>query len=90
MILNFLIDLLLGFVKLILKGFNIPPLPAEVGQMVGVFVQYIQTGIGILSNYCNIKYVMNLFGIILIVDAAILGYRFIMWVLRKIPMFGIS
>ena len=85
-----LIDLVFGLVSLILSAFDIPEFPPELMQVVNSLSQYIQMGIAILSNYCHMSYLLALFGIVLAVDVAILGYRFVMWILRKIPMLGIS
>ena len=90
MLVDFLIDMVFGLVQMILSAFNIPPLPEELMKVVESLVQYIQTGIAILSNYCHIGYLLILFGIVVSVDLAILGYRFVMWILRKIPVLGIS
>lgn len=90
MLIDFLIDMVFGLVNMIMGVFNIPALPPELMTVVDSLVQYIQMGIAILSNYCHMSYLLTLFGIVVAVDVAILGYRFVMWILRKVPMLGIS
>lgn len=90
MLIDGLIDLVFGLVNMIMSAFNIPSLPPELMSVIDGFAQYIQMGIAILSNYCHMGYLLALFGVVVAVDVAILGYRFIMWILRKIPMLGIS
>lgn len=48
------------------------------------------TGAGILANYTPLGYFMILFGVILAIDAGLVIYHFVMWIIRKIPMVGIS
>lgn len=90
MLIDFLIDMVFGLVSTLLSAFNIPALPPELMTVVDAVVGYVQMGIAILSNYCHIGYLLTLFGIVIAVDTAVLGYRFIMWILRKIPMLGIN
>lgn len=69
---------------------NIPDLPDSVYGYIEDGFQYIVAGAGILANYTPLAYLMTLFGVLLAVDAGILVYHFIMWVIRKIPMAGMS
>lgn len=73
-----------------LMFFNIPNLPDEVYGHIDTAFTYISAGAGVVANYTPLPYLMTLFGVILAVDAGILVFNFVMWVLRKIPMLGIS
>lgn len=90
MLIDGLIDLLFGLVDWLTSGLNIPALPPELMSLVANVTQYITVGIAILSNYTHMDYLLVLFGIVVAVDVGLLGYKFIMWVLRKIPMLGMS
>lgn len=90
MIIEKLLDLLSVLLEKILGVFDIPELPPEVDQVVSTFVEYLTTGIAILQNYTHMDYLLTLFGIVVAFEVCVAAYHGIMWVLRKIPMFGIS
>ena len=90
MLVDALIDMLYSLIDWITSGLNIPQLPDGVADVLANFVQYVATGIAILSNYTHMDYLLILFGVVVGVEAAILIYKFIMWIIRKIPMLGIS
>lgn len=73
-----------------LMFFKIPNLPDSALEYVNEFFDYLVVGAGILANYSPLQYLFVLFGIILSVDAAILVYHFVMWIIKKIPMLGMS
>lgn len=85
-----------GLLQLIIDGldillaFSIPKLPAEFMEYLDTFFQYICTGAGLLANYVPFTYLLILFGIILTIDGAMCIYKFVMWVVRKIPVISIS
>ena len=54
------------------------------------FMEYLQTGLQILAVYTHLEYLLVLIGIVVLIDAAMLIYHFVMWVLKKIPMLGIE
>lgn len=90
MIVNALIDLLYGLIDWITSGLNIPALPPEVVQVANQVTEYLVVGLKLIANYTHLDYLLVLFGIVVAVDAGLLVYKFIMWVIRKIPMLGIS
>ena len=69
---------------------HIPPMPDQVQDVLDQALSYITPGIGILACYCDIDYLFVLFGVILAVDAGVLIYKLVMWVLKKIPAAGIE
>ena len=73
-----------------LSPISIPKLPAEVNGYIENAFEYIEAGAGVLANYTPLSYLMTLFTLLLAVDAGILIYHFVMWVIRKIPMAGMS
>lgn len=70
--------------------FEIPKMPTEVTGYIDQFFDYLVTGAGILANYTPLGYLLVLFGIILAVDVGVMVYKFVMWVIRKIPFLGMS
>lgn len=89
MIIEMLLTLLKNVLNLLLV-FEIPPLPDNVTGYIDTLFSYLETGASILANYTPLSYLLSLFGILLAVDAAILIYHFVMWIIRKIPMLGMS
>lgn len=89
MIIELLLTLLKNVLGLLLV-FEVPQLPPEVTGYVDTFFGYLETGASILANYTPLGYLLTLFGVILAVDGAILIYKFVMWIIRKIPMLGMS
>lgn len=90
MIIELLLDMLYGIFSLLTTPINIPQLPETVHTYLTQFFDYLEMGAGILANYSHFSYLMTLFGIIIAVDIGIKLYHFVMWILRKIPMLGIS
>lgn len=89
MIIEMLLSLLGRLLDLLLV-FNIPKLPAEVNGYIETMFEYLEMGAGILANYTPLGYLLTLMGIILAVDAGIMIYHFVMWIIRKIPMLSMS
>lgn len=89
MIIEALLDTLYNIMD-VLMVLNIPSLPDEVYGYIDTAFTYIVSAGGILANYAPLSYLMVLFGVLLAVDAGIMLYHFIMWVVRKIPMLGIQ
>lgn len=90
MIVKALIGMLSGLIEWITAGLNIPGLPPEVAQVAAQITQYLVAGLQIVANFTHLDYLLVLFGVVVAVDAGMLVYKFIMWVIRKIPMLGIE
>lgn len=90
MIIKLLLDALYSVFELLTTPINIPDMPVEALNYIDQFFGYLTTGAGILANYTPFTYLMILFGVLLAVDAGILIYHFVMWIIRKIPMAGMS
>lgn len=90
MIIEALMGLMYGLLDWLTAPFNIPLLPPEVHDILSMVLDYLGIGFGILANYCHLDYLFVLYGIVLAFDGGMLAYKFIMWVLRKIPVLGID
>lgn len=90
MIIKLLLDALYAVFSVLTLPINIPDLPAEAMNYINQFFDYLVMGAGILANYTPFTYLMILFGVVLAVDVGIMLYHFVMWVIRKIPMAGMS
>lgn len=90
MIIEYILDGLVGLFSLLTSPINIPTLPDSVVSVLDGALSWIDTGIGIVHAYTNFNYLITLFGIVIGIDIAITLYHFIMWILKKIPMLGIE
>lgn len=72
------------------SAISIPSLPDNVELNLRSFLEYLRLGLQILANYTQLEYLLTLFGIVVAIEAGIAIYHFVMWVLKKIPMLGIS
>jgi hypothetical protein len=90
MIVTLLLEVLYGAFNVLTLPINIPPMPEEAMTYVEQFFEYLEMGAGILANYTPFAYLMILFGVLLAVDIGIMVYHFVLWILKKIPVLGIS
>lgn len=74
----------------ILLVLEIPNLPAQVFDYVNTLFDYMVAGASILANYTPLSYLLVLFGVLLAVDTGLMLYKFVMWIIRKIPVASIS
>lgn len=88
-----------AFISLIVKILNaiwvveIPQLPAEVQSAFDTFLGYVSDAVGLLTFWIPqpvVRLIGALGAIYLSAYAVYEGYRLVMWVLRKIPVLGIS
>lgn len=89
MIIEMLISLVINLLAFILP-FELPALPDEVMGYLEVLVDALSVGAGILSNFVALDYIFLLFSLLLALDAFFAVYKFVMWVIRKIPMLNIK
>lgn len=90
MLIELILNALLAVLFALTSGINIPLLPVEVTVYITEFMSYLALGASILSNYAPLGYLLSLFGVVIAVDIGISVYRVVMWVLKKLPMLGIS
>ena len=90
MIITLLIDLIYTVISVLTLPINIPDLPSEVSSYVSTAIEYIGTGLGILSNYTHLSYLLVLFGVIAAIDIGLALYKLVMFIIKKIPMLNIS
>lgn len=90
MVIEALMNLLLKLFSVLTSAINIPALPEQVNTFMAEALGYIRTGVQLLGCFTNIEYLLILFGLIIAIDVGIAVYHFVMWVLKKIPMLGIS
>ena len=90
MIIETLMNVVYVLFELLTMPISIPGLPEGVRDVIAGALDYISVGVALLANYCDVGYLVTLFGLILAVDAGMLIYKFVMWIIKKIPMIGIQ
>lgn len=90
MIIELLLTAFFNIISLLFAPINIPSIPDDVFSYIETFISYIATGKAILATFAPIDYFLILFGIVIVIEAAILIYHFVMWILKKIPMVNIK
>ena len=90
MIIEELLTVLFNIFSKLTSGINIPPLPDDIVFYIDKVSEYFDSGLSILAVFTPLDYLLILVGIIVAVDVAISIYHLVMWILKKIPMAGIS
>lgn len=90
MLVSSLLNFLLWLLGLLLTPIDIPDLPENVSTVIAWAMDHLMNGLSIFAAFTHFSYIMILFGIVVVIDAAMLIYKFVMWILRKIPMVSIE
>lgn len=90
MIINALLSLLHSVLSILTSFISIPSLPDDIKSFISKALEFMLSGLNILGNYFDLNYLLMLFGIVIAVEAGILIYKIVMWVIKKIPMLGID
>lgn len=90
MIIEALLGVVYSIFSFLTAPIDIPDLPTEVSEVVTTAIEYIGTGIAVLSNYVHLPYLLTLFGVVVAIEAGVLIYKLVMFFIRKIPALGIS
>lgn len=69
---------------------TLPSYPASVVQYGNMFLQYLRSGLGFVYSFCDPAPVKAMMAFTVAVIGVYEGYKLVMWVVRKIPMFGVS
>lgn len=90
MIIKGLLELLYGVFAILTLPISIPEFPDSIKEVLATALDYITSGVGIVSQFFDLNYLFMLFSLFLIIEGALLVYKLVMWVLRKIPMLSIE
>lgn len=85
-----LMQLLYWFLSVLLFPIHIPSLPSGIDTVLDSVLDYIDQGLDILAAFTHFSYISSLFVASLGIYAAMLIYKFIIWLLKKIPAAGIE
>lgn len=90
MIIYLLLELIYNLFSILTLPINIPSLPDSITSIMNQFASYLSTGIAIIGNYFDVGYLLVLFGLVISIDVGISLYKFVMYIIRKIPMMNIK
>lgn len=90
MLVQGVLNLIAGLFRLLLLPLRLAQMPQSVSDVVQDVIGYLIQGVAILQAYTHFSFLFLLFSFCLAVEALYLGYHFVLWVLRKIPFFGID
>ena len=91
MIIESICDLFIKFFTGLLKFINIPQIPEDVLAQVNNTIDIIiQRGAELLDLFMPYNIAKVLLLIVIAIEAGAEIYHFVMWVIRKIPMAGMS
>lgn len=85
MIIEGLLSVIKKLLMLLLSPIDIPSLPLGVQEVITKGMNYIIDGLGIFAAFTHYQFIMALISIVLVIEAAFLIYKFVLWLLRKIP-----
>lgn len=86
MIIEGLLTVIYNLLELLMTPIEIPELPAEAASVMSAAAVKLSEGAGILAAFCHYSYIISLVTIIIVIDLALLVWKFIRWILQKIPM----
>lgn len=92
MIVTSLIDLIYWLLSLLLV-FNLPQLPDSFVILLGTIKDYLVGGVGLIRAMVGdtaMGVIAVCLQLVIFLNAAYFLYSFVMWVIKKIPMLGIS
>ena len=90
MILEGLLTVIQKLLEVLLAPIQIPDLPPSVQDIITQAMTYLLDGLGIFAAFTHYQFLMALLAIVIIIEAAMLIYKFVLWILKKIPAAGIE
>lgn len=90
MLVDTLLTVLYGFLQLVFGSINLPTFPDSFMSYVDIALDYLESGMHLLGNYVDLSYMVLLLEIFISLWLAFELYKFVMWVLRKIPILNIK
>lgn len=73
-----------------LLSIQFPAIDNTIVSVCNLLLEYIQQAMGIVWLFLPKTITMTILGAVLAIELVIMGYHFVMWVLRKIPAAGIN
>ena len=90
MILNMVLGLMQSILSFILGLLPLPDVPGWLVELTETIFSYMRAGMGIVLFFVPQAVVQGALDLVILVWTVVHGYQLVLWVLRKIPMFGIE
>ena len=90
MIVRALLNIVYGLLSLLMLPISFIEFPESVTSVIADIIVYVGDGFRILMYYTHFWYLLDLAAIVVGVDAFILGYKVVMFILKKIPFLNLS
>lgn len=90
MVLFIIIAAFIALVAAYVLAIEFPALAPQISSAVDAAVYYMGQAIDIVWLFVPREITVTLMSLAIAVEVIVLGYKFIMWILRKIPMAGID
>lgn len=91
MIIEAILNLVKGFLLLIMSPLDFPSLPSGLLSFIHAeqFANSVFSGVSILAGYTHFSFLSGLFLFVMYLHVIELLYKWICWVLRKIPILNV-
>lgn len=92
MIIKLCMELVLAVLRLLLSGIALVVPSADWQSVQAVMSDvygYLEQGAGVVAAYTHFSYLCTLLSLVVLVKTFLAGYHLIMWILRKIPYWGV-
>lgn len=91
MIIEALLNMIIGLFEKLLSFINIPQIPADVvNQVDTTLTDFITRASELIDLFLPYSIAKTLIIIVIAIELGVEVYHFVMWIIKKIPMLGIS
>lgn len=89
-----LIEIVLNFILLVFRVAFLPiqieHLPSDIQIVLATLTAYLIDGARVVCAYIHVPYITALLAFVIAMNAVMNAYRFLIWLLRKVPFLGID
>lgn len=90
MLIEILLNIILAFLRVLLLPLQIENLPEDVATVLATLTAYLIDGARVVCAYIHVPYISALLAFVISMSALMNGWRFIKFVIRKIPFINIE
>lgn len=90
MIIASLLDLVVAFFHVVFQGLALIDIPQSVVNVFDSALTYISDGAQVVAAYTHFSYLLILLDFVVLLEVFHTGYIIFMWIMRKVPMWGIK
>lgn len=90
MIIASLLDLVVSFFHVVFQGLALVDIPQSVVDVFDSVIVYLSQGVQVVACYTHFSYLVVLLDFVVLLEISHTGYIIFMWIMRKVPMWGIK